>query len=91
MGCVCKISKVLSAYACWLLEAIQCFFGFGDLPKIDDGWFDSVLGIVELLKLPHYSDTLKHKGAHLFYKVVKNHLFIDGNKRSAVMIIYIFI
>lgn len=61
-----------------------------DLPDFNEEWLDSIIKIFDLIKIPHYPDTLHHKGAHLFYKIVKNHYFINGNKRSAVIVTYFF-
>lgn len=60
------------------------------LPLFEDRWFDEVVNVVELLKIPHYKEDIHHKCAHLFYKIIKNHYFTDGNKRSSVVVLYLF-
>ena len=35
--------------------------------------------------------TVEEKAAHLFYGLVKNHGFIDGNKRVAVHAMFIYL
>lgn len=65
-------------------------FSLEDLPDFNEGWLDNIIKIFDLIKMSHYPDTLHHKGAHLFYKIAKNHYFINGNKRSAVMATYFF-
>ena len=57
---------------------------------LSDGWVKKMLGIIETVKLPHYKEDIHHKAAHLFYKIIKNHLLFDGNKRSAVIVVYCF-
>jgi len=63
---------------------------FKFLPDINTKWYEAIDGALGLIQLSHYKENLHHKGAHLFYKIVKNHYFIDGNKRSAVIVIYLY-
>lgn len=61
------------------------------LPVIDDGWSDHILSIMELCRIPYYPASIADKAAHIFYKIIKNHNYIDSNKRSAVVIVYLFL
>lgn len=60
------------------------------LPPIDAGWIDTVLGTMDLLKISFYRDDFHHKAAHLFYKICKDHYFVDSNKRSSIIVLYLF-
>jgi death-on-curing family protein len=61
------------------------------LPLTDDGWDYHMLGLLELIQQPYYTpEEVYHKAAVLFYKIIKDHKYIDGNKRSAVVIVYLF-
>lgn len=59
------------------------------LPKIDEDWFASIVGTIERIKIS-YIVGLHSKAAHLFYYINKNHNYVDGNKRSAIMVTYLF-
>lgn len=75
----------------WLSEVTkEGAYPLGLLPVFENNWIDTILATFDLLKFPHYKNTLHHKGAHLFYKIIKNHKFGDGNKRSAVLSLYLF-
>ena len=65
-------------------------FSMEDLPDFNEEWLDNIMMTFDLIKMPHYSEVIHHKGAHLFYKIAKNHHFINGNKRSAVIVLYFF-
>lgn len=62
------------------------------LPVVDDQWIDHILSIIERQKLRgKYTETsLCRYAAHIFYNIIKNHNYIDSNKRSAVVIVYLF-
>jgi death-on-curing family protein len=59
------------------------------LPVIDDRWYDEILGVLERVKVP-YIDGVENKAAHLFYYIIKDHRFPDGNKRSGIVTAYLF-
>ena len=61
------------------------------LPDFNEIWFKEVISFIELLKLSHYKENIHHKAAHLFYKIAKGHRFTDGNKRSAVIALNLFL
>lgn len=65
-------------------------FSQQELPHPDEEWYFQIIGAIDLLKLPHYPNTLHHKGAHLFYKIAKGHRVPNENKRSAVIVVYLF-
>jgi death-on-curing family protein len=60
------------------------------LPPIDDGWITTVVTTLDLLKFGYYGDEFHHKAAHVLYKICKNHYFIDSNKRSSLIVLYLF-
>lgn len=35
-------------------------------------------------------DEFHYKAAHVLYKICKNHYFIDSNKRSSLIVLYLF-
>ncbi|MFA7315502.1 MAG: type II toxin-antitoxin system death-on-curing family toxin [Candidatus Paceibacterota bacterium] len=59
------------------------------LPQIDSLWFEKVLDTIERVKMP-YSVGIHSKVAHLFYYLDKDHNFLDGNKRTTIIITYLF-
>jgi death-on-curing family protein len=61
------------------------------LPITNAAWYDRTLGVIELLRLPYYGNDLHMLAARLFYKVVKDHNYSDGNKRSAIVAVYVFL
>ncbi len=61
------------------------------LPLIDENWYDEVMSPIEMVQFPYYEQDVHIQAAHIFYKLTKNHYFIDGNKRTAVVIIYLFL
>ena len=52
------------------------------LPAIDDGWIDSIQSD---------GQRLSSASARLFYRIIKNHHFVDGNKRSAVLMLFMLL
>lgn len=60
------------------------------LPVVDQNWSGHILNLIDLLKLSAYPEDVHHKAALLFYKIIKNHNYIDGNKRSGVVMVYLF-
>lgn len=62
-----------------------------DMPPIDDAWYAVMTDYVQvMMNRPDCRADLPTAGASLFYKAVKNHRRVDGNKRSAVIVIYLF-
>jgi hypothetical protein len=60
------------------------------LPMTDAKWYDDILGLVDLIQLPGYRKEVHCQAANLFYKVIKDHTLIDGNKRSGIVVVYLF-
>lgn len=60
------------------------------LPDVDEEWYQDMCSTVDRLQLPCYEHELHIIAARLFYKVCKHHYRIDGNKRSAIVVIYLF-
>lgn len=64
------------------------------LPKIDKEWRMRVMSVISLIKMNYESgyspQDLHHLGALIFYKINKAHNEIDGNKRSSIIITYLF-
>lgn len=59
------------------------------LPEMDERWIEEIGSIIDRVRFPYFKDDIHHKAAHIFYKVIKNHTLSDGNKRSAVIVLYI--
>lgn len=59
------------------------------LPKMDAAWVREVQSILERVSFPYFKDDVHHKCAQIFYKIIKNHCLTDGNKRSAVIVLYL--
>ena len=60
------------------------------LPQTSEQWFDRVLSNVELTRIAYCEEDVFVKGAHLFYYITKDHNFTDGNKRSAIVVTYLY-
>lgn len=56
------------------------------LPLIDDRWFVAIESDLILCSIHPDGNDFYKTSARLFYRVIKNHHFIDGNKRSALLI-----
>ncbi|NQU77980.1 type II toxin-antitoxin system death-on-curing family toxin [Candidatus Falkowbacteria bacterium] len=59
-------------------------------PYINKNWYKNIISLFDLLKMDYYGNNVYQKSAHLFYKVCKNHYYVDGNKRSAIICVYLF-
>lgn len=60
------------------------------LPEISDVWSRQMEDCFQLVKLlPDHNDVAT-AGARLFYKIIKRHERVDGNKRSALICVYLF-
>lgn len=64
------------------------------LPKTDNEWVDRVMGVLSLIQMNeergYVPPELHHIAARIFYKINKSHNEIDGNKRSSIIVIYLF-
>lgn len=76
----------------YLTSTENSIFGLSDyLPAISDDWYQGVMNVVGVLNLPHYNKlNLYEMGACLFYKVNKAHNQIDSNKRSSIIVTFLF-
>lgn len=80
-----------SDLALWV-QIAQRNVDFGPyLPAIDDGWIDAIQSDIALCAMHPDSQRIVSVAARLFHRVIKNHHFVDGNKRSAVLILFIFL
>lgn len=59
------------------------------LPITNRYWFDNILATIERVNNP-YIVGVSCKAAHLFYYIIKDHHFPDGNKRSGIATAYLF-
>jgi death-on-curing family protein len=60
------------------------------LPHDDSHWYDHVCSAV--LRIQNdYTHDLHEKAARLFYYLNKGHHFVDGNKRTAIVVTYLFL
>lgn len=60
------------------------------LPKVDKEWGNRVMRIIDLMKLGMYPQDLHSQGAFIFYKINKAHNEIDSNKRTSIIVTYLF-
>jgi prophage maintenance system killer protein len=60
------------------------------LPVVDNGWIKEILSIIERCRFPYFPVSVHNRAANIFYKIVKNHNYIDSNKRSGIVILYLF-
>ncbi len=61
------------------------------LPVIDDVWVSTIESDLALCAMHPDGRNIFATSARLFHRVIKNHHFVDGNKRSALLILYIFL
>ena len=57
---------------------------------LDKDWYEKVLDTLERAKLI-YSNQEHEVAARLFYYLIKDHNFVDGNKRTGIIITYLFL
>jgi death-on-curing family protein len=60
------------------------------LPNIDEEWYQKMMDVVTRAKNSYYPAELHLRAAELFYNTNKAHNFLDGNKRSSILIVYLF-
>ena len=60
------------------------------LPVCNEKWYIDIIGTVDRVAVP-YIQGVSSKAAHLFYYIIKDHSFPDGNKRSGVVMAYLFL
>ena len=60
------------------------------LPVIDDVWYEQIMEVVQRVQYSYSEDALHNRAAELFYNANKAHNYTDGNKRSSIVITYLF-
>lgn len=60
------------------------------LPADDDNWYEQMMSVVQRVQYSYSEDSLHNRAAELFYNTNKAHNFGDGNKRSSIVITYLF-
>lgn len=60
------------------------------LPNIDEEWYDLILDSIQRVHYSPESGDLNRKAAQIFYNIAKGHNFVDGNKRSSIVVVYLF-
>lgn len=86
--------STLKFWSARLQELPEAFLAEEGLPGMDDDWVDLMISCSEVCQMAQsYSSEkdINRVAAHLFYKIVKNHYLVDGNKRSAVVCTYLFL
>lgn len=61
------------------------------LPNFDSQWAKTIEGDFILCQMNPDSEDINKTSARLFYRIIKNHHFIEGNKRFALLAFYLFI
>lgn len=61
------------------------------LPNFDLHWAKVIEGDFILCQMNPDREDIHKTSARLFYRIIKNHHFVDGNKRSALIALYLFI
>lgn len=60
------------------------------LPKIDDEWYAAMIDVITRVQYSYSPDEVFTRGAEIFYNTIKAHNFLDGNKRSGILVVYLF-
>jgi death-on-curing family protein len=60
------------------------------MPDTTVEWSNKIESCFHTTRLHPDSDNLCASAARVFYKIIQNHYFFDGNKRSAVINTYLF-
>jgi death-on-curing family protein len=61
------------------------------LPPTNNQWSKLMRDCFDVAQLAPDHPNIFRMSARIFYKITKNHYLIDGNKRSAVICIYLFL
>lgn len=61
------------------------------LPATDENWARLLEADFQLCQMHPDAQNMERSAARLFYRIIKNHHFVDGNKRSAVICLYLFL
>ncbi len=63
------------------------------IPETNNDWFDCIFDCIRYIKETHHyqhNPSVHNIASRILYKVVKRHELGDGNKRSGVIVVYIF-
>lgn len=60
------------------------------LPIIDDRWYELIFATIVRAKHSYSQGDVHAKAAELFYNINKAHDYTDGNKRSSIIVVYLF-
>lgn len=61
------------------------------MPLFDDAWAGKMSNAYALTSMHPDRDALDRAAARIFYRIIKNHSLVDGNKRSAIFCVYLFV
>jgi len=61
------------------------------MPEVDYQWAEKIESCFHTTRLCPDKNDLCASAARVFYKIIQNHYFVDGNKRSAVINTYLFV
>jgi prophage maintenance system killer protein len=88
-----RVKPVDHAEALRLVEALRTQFGGSDLfgREKDGGLKSSLAAVTQTFDGKDVYPSLEEKAAHLLYLLVKNHPFVDGNKRVAAAVFLWFL
>ncbi|MEI7688564.1 MAG: type II toxin-antitoxin system death-on-curing family toxin [Candidatus Nomurabacteria bacterium] len=59
------------------------------LPITDEKWLEEIVNTIERIKI-NYIAGIHSKAGHLLFYLDKNHNFLDGNKRTTIIVVYLF-
>lgn len=60
------------------------------LPAADDHWYECMLDVIQRVEFSYSTNDIHTRAAELFYNTNKAHNFGDGNKRSSILVVYLF-
>lgn len=60
------------------------------LPEINAVWYEQALGVIERVQYSYSSENLHDRAAEIFYNTIKAHNLFDGNKRTGILLVYLF-
>jgi len=85
---ICPNADDITTWANWIAESgyLRKY-----LPVTDGRWAATIESEFQLTLLSQDRNDLIRFAARLFYRIIKNHRFLDGNKRSAVINVYLLV
>jgi death-on-curing family protein len=75
----------------WGKLLLESHFPDEYLPLITNQWARATADSVEVASLHPCKNDLVESASRIFYKIIKNHRLVDGNKRSALVVTYLFL